>query len=119
MRIVTANLTRSHPLPAGRINLRICFKDIPGPAGLALANESVRVVAIDDPKVEPLMLDNGKSYQTDQNGCLQSPPGHSQWFRQELAAGKTLAMIMNSRTQFLYLKNEKDGLQLLPFRDDQ
>jgi TPR repeat protein len=119
MRIITANQTRSGPLPAGTISFRICFTDIPGRGGLPLPHKSVRVVVLDDPQTEPLMLANGKRYLTDQKGCLRSTLGHSQWFRQQLAARKTLAMIMNSRTQLLYLKDEKDGLQLLPFPDDQ
>jgi TPR repeat protein len=53
MRTVAKNLARPPTVPGGQpINMNLCFADVPGPSGLPLAGQTVRVIVTDDSQMD-------------------------------------------------------------------
>lgn len=121
--IQAVEYNRAHPpaLPPGQpLSINICLTDIPGPAGIPLAGEALRVVAVSDLRWDPLALpaDPRRNYRTDARGCVKIPAGHVSWYRQQLNEGNTLYMIVNSRATRLKLVQQPRGSVLVPEKDE-
>lgn len=113
IRAVAKNLAHPPSVPEDQpFAMNLCFTDLPGPSGLPLAGETVRVIVTDDSRTDTygLLADPGRSYVTDARGCMRLPDNQMPWYRQQLNAGKTFFVVRSSHvTRLRYVQQAGRG----------